>query len=147
MKYLIISLAVLAVSNYVIAGGDYGGGPKVIALDKQDTHVNLNDLKLSRDKNFVELSVAYRMVRNRTNPLLTEEEEKKLRRGKFTSIKFSYDKELFHQDILEKLDKRKKLTLFKSKYKKMARDLFELEEIKRFEKRRNEQRFYEVRLK
>jgi hypothetical protein len=129
------------------AGGDYGGGPKVIELMKQDTHISLNDLKLTKDKEFVELTVAYRKVRTRINPLLTEEENKKLRLGKFTAIKYKYDKSLFSQRTIDKLKKRKRFVLFKKKYKKLARRIFEIEEIKKTDKNATETRFYEVRFK
>jgi hypothetical protein len=140
-------MLLLAAITSSFAGGDYGGGPKIIELMKQDTHVNVKDIKLTKDKLLVELTIAYRMVRTGTNPLLTEEEEKKLRLGKYSAIKFKYDKELFHQDTIDKLNKRKKFFYSKKKYKKLARKYFEIEEVKNTNKRVLKRKYYELRLK
>lgn len=146
MKNLITSLFyLLSISSF--AGGDYGGGPKLIELMKQDTHLNVSDIKLTKDKELVELVLAYRMVRTGTNPLLTEEEEKKLRLGKYTTIRYRYDKELFNQEVIDKLSKRKRFFYSKKKYKKIARKLFELEQIKKTNKHVSKRKYYELRFK
>lgn len=147
MKYIIINLLLILSLSSSFAGGEYGGGPKIFELTKQDTHVTLADLKLTKDKELVELTVAYKMVRSSINPLLTEEENKKLRLGKYTAIKYKYEKELFSDATIEKLEKRKKFTFFKRKYKKMAKKIFVIEEIKKTDKRTSRPKFYEVRFR
>jgi len=136
----------LLVNTIIFAGGDYGGGPQVVALHRSDTHVHFSDIKLSRDKELVELDFSYRKVRMKTNPLLTEEEEKKLRRGKFTTLIMRYDKDLFDQDSLDMLEKRKKFVIFRKKYKKLAQKLFKVEKLNSYNKGVNTVH-YEIRLK
>ncbi|WP_127716888.1 hypothetical protein [Halobacteriovorax sp. HLS] len=147
MKTIIINILLLFTIEYAIAGGDYGGGPRVVTLYKLDSPLALNDLKLSKDKNSVELTVAYRMVRTHIDPLLTEEENKKLRLGKTTFIKYNYDKSLFADDTIEILEKRKRFTIFKKKYKKLAKKYFEIERIKSVNKDASDFKHYEVRLR
>ena len=59
MKILIISLLNIFISLSVIAGGDYGGGPKVITLNALDFKVNVADIKLNKKLDKVDLKVHY----------------------------------------------------------------------------------------
>ncbi|OIQ20033.1 MAG: hypothetical protein BM556_05965 [Bacteriovorax sp. MedPE-SWde] len=147
MKILIISLLNIFISLSVIAGGDYGGGPKVITLNALDFKVNVADIKLNKKLDKVDLKVHYQKRRYENVYHLSERKQNELRSGKLTAITFSYDKELFHQDTIDRLEKRKKFNLFKSKYKKLARKIFIVEEIKKLDKKSSESRSYEVRMK
>ncbi|EQC45000.1 hypothetical protein M899_0544 [Bacteriovorax sp. BSW11_IV] len=143
MKTLIINL-LLIFSATAIAGGDFGGGPKIIELSRQDFSVKPLDLELSEDQKNINLIVVYKKVDKEFNPFHSEEETKKLQIGKYTTIKIPYDKTLFSDEVVERLEDRKKFFLFRKKEKKLAQDNFMIEEVTDQLNRNPQKRYYEI---
>lgn len=147
MKKLLINLILLGLSLTVMAGGDYGGGPKVIKLYKLDHSVKIGDIKLSKDKKKVKVEVFYQKRRTEFNPFIGEKEAQKLLYGKHAYVTLKYDKEHFNQDLIDKLEKRKRFTFFKKKYKKLAQKNFTVEEITGQINKQRDAKYYEVQMK
>jgi len=147
MKKTLFSLLIFGFSFIAFAGGDYGGGPKVIELYKLDHSVSITDIKLSKDKKKVELELFYKKRRTEHNPFVGEKEAQKLLFGKSTPIYLEYEKDLFNQELIDKLKKRKRFILFKKKYKKMAKETFVVEEISEQVNKKADSKYFEVRSK
>ncbi len=130
-----------------MAGGDYGGGPKVIELYKLDHSVKIGDIKLSKDKTRVKLEVSYKKRRTEFNPFVGEKEAQKLLFGKYATVTLEYDKEHFNQDLIDKLKKRKRFSFLKKKYKLLAKKNFIVEEITKQIHKKEDAKYYEIQMK
>ena len=95
-----IILLPILLSTLSFAGGDYGGGPKILEFHKLDHTINLGDVKLSRDKEFVEVLVTYQKRRTEFNPFVGEKEAQKLLFGKYASFTVKYQREVIDQTLI-----------------------------------------------
>lgn len=147
MKFIITNLLIFILCFNVNAGGEYGGGPKLIKLHKLDFDVKVGDLSLTRDKERVKLQITYKKKRKDFNPFVGEREAQRLLFGKSTIISLEYDKNDLPSYVVDKLKKRSIFSIFNSKYKELARESFSIEEITKEVNKQEDAKFYEVHLK
>ncbi|EQC51698.1 hypothetical protein [Bacteriovorax sp. DB6_IX] len=140
-------ICLLFLTTNILAGGDYGGGPQIVQINKIDHSIKLADIKLSRDKKDVEVILTYQRRVLKFDPFLGEKDAQKLKYGKYAEKRVSYDKNLFSQDLINKLNKRSVFTIFKSKYRKLVQENFTLEEVTEQMNLDEEKRAFEVNLK
>ncbi|MFG1501176.1 hypothetical protein ABMA70_13300 [Halobacteriovorax sp. XZX-3] len=143
LKWIILA----SLATTILAGGDYGGGPKVVALNKLDHSVQLGDIKLSRNKDKIELTVIYQKRVTKFDPFLSEKDANKLMYGKYAEVRVNYDKELFNQDLIDELKGRGPITIFKSKYKKLVNEYFTIDEVTDQVNIDPDKKYFEVNLK
>ncbi|GEM_PF-7040115 len=147
MKLIITNLFIFFLCFNVTAGGEYGGGPKLVKLHKLDFGVKIGDLSLSRDKETVKLEVSYKKKRTEFNPFVGEKEAQRLLYGKYSTVTIEYDKKDLPSHVIDKLKERSFFTIFNSKYKELARENFSIEEITEQVNKAEDAKYYEVQLK
>ncbi|WP_372654334.1 hypothetical protein [Halobacteriovorax sp.] len=147
MKFIITNLFIFILCFNVNAGGEYGGGPKLVKLHKLDFGVKIGDLSLSRDKERVKLEISYKKKRTEFDPFVGEKEAQRLLYGKYSTFTLEYDKNDLPSHVVDKLEKRSFFTIFNSKYKELARENFSIEEVTEQMNKAENAKYYEVQLK
>ncbi|EPZ49579.1 hypothetical protein M902_0806 [Bacteriovorax sp. BAL6_X] len=142
-KWMVLSF----IAASILAGGDYGGGPKIVALNKLDHSVHLGDIKLTKDNEKVELTVIYQRRVMKFDPFLGERDAHKLKYGKYAEARVKYDKGLFNQDLIDELSGRGPITIFRSKYRKLVNEYFTIDEVTDQVNIDSDKRYFEVNIK
>ena len=143
MKLLVITF--ITMSAY--AGGDYGGGPKIVALNRLDYSVNFKDIKLTRDRESVELILSYKKRSLDFDPFVSERDGKLLQFGKYAEVRVKFDKDQLPQRVIDELNERSKFTIFTAKYKKLVQENFTINEVTEQMNTTPEKRYYEIQVR